>query len=228
MLKNTTYQEKFAMLKKWLPEILEPIKKDLKNDHLKRDIQFVRIHFPSKNVNKLTLEELSFGYETALSNKTIAEELGEFIANRWLLKNTELYYFFEDKLKNITSDFQDLDTLEETFSQDLASESAKRFGAKQTLFFSVLNAVVFPKKIYDDLMLQADAEHKHIREIKEEEEKHKTWHEQEKAYKLMIGRLEDKYEKKLLGLRIKYDKDTEALKKQVSMLQKKLHQEVAL
>jgi hypothetical protein len=46
----------------------------------------------------------------------------------------------------------------------------------------------------------------------------------EKAYEREIARLTDKYEKKLQGLQKKYLFDTEALKKQIATLQRKLNE----
>lgn len=48
MLKDTTYAEKMAMLKGWFETILQDIKKDIKNDHLKKDWNFAKSYFPKK------------------------------------------------------------------------------------------------------------------------------------------------------------------------------------
>ena len=55
MYKNATYREKFADLKEWIPFLVEAIKKDLRNEHLKKDIFFVKKFLSSKNIHKITI-----------------------------------------------------------------------------------------------------------------------------------------------------------------------------
>lgn len=224
MLKDMTYQEKFVVLNDWIPSIIEEVKKDLRHDHLKRDIGFARQFFPSKNPSKLTIEELVSGYDKALAKPEIAEELGEFISNRWLLKNTDLYYFFEENLKKVTNDFQDLKELERPFADKLAEEASRLFGPGKVYLFSVLNSVVFPKEVLDNLHKEAIRERAKKRELASEDLELKTWQDKEKNYQLQLSRLEDRYEKKILGLQKKYQIDIETLKKQIAALQKKVQE----
>lgn len=222
MLKNITHKEKFALLKKWMPIIVDSVKKDLKNEHLKKDWAFVKQHFPGKNLNKLTAEEIAQAYAYVIENSENAEELAEFISNRWLLKHTELYYFFEKELSKITADFNELEELEKNQSMEIIERSVKEFGALDTYLFSVLNSVVFPKEAYDNLaaraetsVAQAESEAKAFAEMKSLED-------MQRSYEQQIARLTDKYEKKLQGLQKKYSIDVEGLKKQIVTLQRKL------
>lgn len=95
MYKNATYKEKFADLQEWIPLLVEAVKKDLRNEHLKKDLNFVKKFLSSKNVHKVTIEELAEAYQKAIQEEEQGEELAEFITSRWLLKNSELYEFFE-------------------------------------------------------------------------------------------------------------------------------------
>lgn len=224
MLKDTTYAEKMAMLKGWLETILLEIKKDLKNDHLKKDWNFAKTYFPKKNLNKLTGKELAEGYSQAIDQGEQADAIGEFIANRWLLKNTDVYDYFARQLNQVTDDFDSLEVLDTEVSKKIMADSTKFFGSQKTYFFSIFNSVVFPKEIYDELRESAEKERDQVKQQEEAEQEQLDWAAKEKAYEQQISRLHDKFEKKFSGLERKYLKDTETLKKQVSTLQKKLDQ----
>lgn len=222
MLKNTTYKEKFSMLKEWLPVILDPIKRDLKNDHLKKDREFYKNYFSGKNLNKITSDDMVAAYSRVFDDLEDLEEIGEFITNRWLLKNTEIYNLFEEKLTSLTDDFNELETMDEAFSKELMRESVEQFGAVKTYVFSVLNSVVFPKSVFDELLVEAQHQKNSAREIALSAEERMSLEECEKYYERQLKRLGDKYEKKLLGLQKKYLNDMDTLKKQIAVLQRKL------
>lgn len=222
MLKNATYKDKFVMLGPWMSQILESIKKDLKQEHLKRDWQFCKLYLPGKSINKLTMEDLVEAYTAAVQKGENGEAVAEFISNRWLLKHGELYSYFEAKLSEIHPNFTELETIDLQKAQKLAMDAASQFGALKTYLFSVINSVVFPEEVYKALNKQAqqDAEAKNA---EEEIEINKSSVEAlGRSYELKIARLTDKYEKKLAGLQKKYIQDTENLKKQLSILQKKV------
>lgn len=224
MLKDTTYSEKMVMLKGWLETILQEIKKDIKNDHLKKDWNFAKRFFPKKNVNKLSASELAEGYSIAVDESDQADALGEFIANRWLLKNTDVYDYFARQLNQVTDDFDSIDVLDMDLSKKMMADSTRFFGAQKTYFFSVFNSVVFPEEIYNELRQQAEEERDQIVQQEQAEKEQQEWAAKEKAYEQQMSRLTDKFEKKFAGLEKKYLKDTESLKKQISTLQKKLDQ----
>lgn len=220
MLKNASYKEKFVMLEGWLPIILEEIKRDLKQDHLKRDALFMKKYFPGKSFNKLTLEDLSQGYLKAIADDS--EVLGEFISNRWLLKHGDIYQCFEEELTKINPNFNALDELELEQSRQIVGKSVVQFGAPTTYLFSVLNSVVFPGEIYKQLAEEALREVEADRSGKKKDAGVKSLEMLQHEHEAELGRLVDKYEKKLLGLQKKYVTDVEALKKQVASLQRKL------
>lgn len=222
MLKDSTYQEKMTLLKQWLPYVVETIKKDLKNDHLKKDSAFLKNYFGAGNINKLTVPELAEGYAKALETSPDSEAIGEFMANRWLMKHTDLYYFFETQLQQLSENFNEIEVLDLDFSKKMMNESIAQFGPVKTYLFSVMNSVVFPEEIYKELKDQAVNHHEQEKSWEEELREKQSIEAKEKAYTQHLARLTDKYEKKILGLEKKYDNDIAALKKQVSALQKKL------
>jgi hypothetical protein len=222
MLKNITYKEKFALLKNWMPAIVESVKKDLRTEHLKKDWAFVKQHFPGKNLNKLTSEELAQVYNNVIENSENGEELAEFISNRWLLKHTELYYFFEKELTKISPDFNELEKLEKNQSMEIIEGAIQEFGAPDTYLFSVLNSVVFPKEAYDILAARAETCVKQDEVEAQALAEKQSLEDLQRSYEQQIARLTDKYEKKLSGLQKKYHIDTESFKKQIVALQRKL------
>lgn len=222
MLKDATNKEKFEMLSPWMQLVVDAIKKDIKNEHLKRDIAFVRHYFPGKNVSKLTTEELAEAYKHAISQGENTEELAEFVTNRWLLKHSDIYHHFEQELTKIDPNFTELDLLDPSTSNVLMNQAVEQFGAPHTYLFCVMNSVVFPKEIYDVLRQRA---HDHTQKAQEQEaiQQQREVEEAEKRNaEQQISRLTDKYEKKLAGLQKKYQTDVECLKKQIASLQRKL------
>lgn len=221
MLKDATYQTKFKLLDTWLTTIVDQIKKDLKQDHLQKDPVFCKVHFPGKNISKVTVEEMTVPYR-ALLEKEGSEDVSDFITNRWLLKNADIYHFFEEKLKAISPDFNELDIIDEEKSKKIVEESVKQFGAPKTYIFSVLNSVVFPENVYKELAKKAEA-HRNDNELAVEKKKEQqTIDNIQKNHDAEIARLTNKFEKTILGLQKKYLTDTEALKKQIATLQRKL------
>lgn len=225
MYKNATYKEKFADLKEWIPYLVETVKKDLRNEHLKNDMYFVKKFLASKNIHKVTTEELAQAYEKAIQEEEHGENLAEFITSRWLLKNTELYEFFEKQLSQIHPDFANLEEMTPQQAQTLIEASNREFGAPHTYLFAVLNSVVFPGESFDKLKRQArDQQVKQVEESQQAKEQ-LTTEQMRKEFERETAKLTDKYEKKLAGLQKKYLADTEALKKQLAALQRKIHQE---
>lgn len=223
MLKETSYKAKFDVLAPWMPHIIDTVKKDLKNDHLKGDFAFCKLHFAGKNINKLTTEELATAYTNAIASSEKAEEIGEFITNRWLVKNSDLYHYFEQELTKINPNFNDLDVLDKQTSLRLMNGAVQQFGAPKTYLFCVMNSVVFPKEVFDQLSQLAEKSAHQQAEEEAIQQKHDSVESMQRNYEQQIARLTDKYEKKLQGLQKKYATDVDALKKQVANLQRKLN-----
>lgn len=227
MYKNATYKEKFADLQEWIPFLVESVKKDLRNEHLKKDFYFVKKFLSSKNIHKITIEELAQAYQKAIQEEEKGEDLAEFITSRWLLKNSELYEFFERRLSEIDSDFTNLEEIDSARAQALIDASICQFGAPQTYLFSVLNSVVFPKESFQKLKVKAQQHQERQEEESRRNADQFSADQIRKDSEREIARLTDKYEKKLTGLQKKYVTDVENLKKQVAQLQRKLQEKSA-
>ena len=222
MYKNATYKEKFADLQEWIPFLVEAVKKDLRNEHLKKDVYFVKKFLPSKNIHKATTSELAEAYHKAIQEEEQGEELAEFITSRWLLKNSELYHFFEQQLSQIHPDFTNLEEIDSTQAQTLIDSSIREFGAPHTYLFCVLNSVVFPEENFQKLKIQAQQHQETQTKETRQADDQLTAEQRCREFEREVSRLTDKYEKKLAGLQKKYVTDVEFLKKQVSQLQRKL------
>lgn len=219
MLKNMSAQDKFTLLNPWLTDIFHEIKKDLKNEHLKKDPKFLKKYI-GKHLQNVEVEDLIASYSQAIAEGM--HHLAEFVYQRWLLKNTDMYDFFAGELGKVQKDFTAIEELDDSLSKDLSERSCQQFGACKTYCFSVINSVVFPQTIYDALEKRAQKEKKEKISVLEEQSRIESQEEVLKTCELKIERLIDKYEKKIAGLERKYLNDTEVLKKQLAALQKKL------
>jgi hypothetical protein len=218
MLKETGYQEKIEWIRPWLVQVIEVVKKDLKQEHLKIDREFCKKYFLGKGYNSVTADQMAPAYAADIAAGNVG--LGEFIASRWLLKNTDVYEFFERKLKPITPDFDQLDMIDEGISTQIMKEAVDLFGAVRTYLFVVLNSVVFPETVIANLRLQAQNYTTQHEKTQEEERIEKNLENMQKKHQREMAALMDKHEKRLVGLQKKYLKDTEMLKEQVRRLQK--------
>lgn len=221
-MEEMNYVEKFAKLDEWLNYVIEDVKKDLRNEHLKKDWGFVKKYFSGKNVSKLTVEELTDGYRSAFSKEEKPEELAEFITNRWLFKNGDIYKFFEEKLSQINPNFQEIKEIEKDQSERILQEAYAQFNPVQVYLFSVLNSVAFSPMVFDSMHHSAKKAVLHQKNEAEEQKKRQSQEEMIHLYEQKIARLTDKYEKRLEGIQKKYHIDVAALKKQNAALQRKL------
>lgn len=214
------YQEKFEVVRPWLASVLEVVKKDLKNEHLKKDRSFCKKYFLGKNYNAVSVEEMVPAYQKEIAEGNVG--LGEFIASRWLFKNSDVYDYFEKELSSINPDFEKIESLTLEQSEKMIGESKKQFGATRTYLFAVLNSVTFPEQLFEELRSEALNETREESSEKEALELERSLEAMQKRHEREISSLSNKFEKKLSGMEKKYLKDTETLKKQVSTLSKKL------
>ncbi len=210
MIEEKTYKVKFELVEPWTFQILSEIKRELKNDHLPKNPAFSAKYFSKKAIQKLTVEEMSQAYLTELKEGN--EELGEWVASRWVLKNTEVYQYFVTMLERINPNYDEIEEIEDAKGDPMMQQSCILNGAIPTYIFSVFNQVAFTPAVYEKLREKALAEMKNSSEAKEEKKI---------DYEEVIRKLTDKYEKKLLGLQNKYTADTASLKKQIANLHRK-------
>ena len=222
MRQETSYKQKFEEAARWVPHMISSVKKELKNDHLKKDFQFFKNFFPGKNINKLSDQELIEGYQRAIKEAENGEAIAEFIANRWLLNHSEIYNFFEERLVAHNPNFTEIEELPLEFATQLSHASTQAFGPSKTYLFALLNEVVFPQQLYSTLKGHAESHHHKEEQEEQLNTNHNTLEALKTAYEQQIARLTDRYEKKVSGLQKKYNQDTDALKKQLAQLQRKL------
>lgn len=222
MKKEATYKDKMVFLNDWLESIIETVKKDLKNDHLKQDYKFSKQYLSGKNVNKIDSAELAGAYREAIQSHDKGEEIAEFIANRWILKKSELYYFFETELSKVNPNFTEIQELDDAKGKALLDHAVDQFGALDVYIFSYLNSVAFSPSLFQTLKKRAETDEKRNQEESRVRAEQEGIDALKRNHELEISRLTDKFEKKLLGLQRKYNQDVEALKRQLANLQKKL------
>jgi hypothetical protein len=222
MLKETTYAEKFVILRDWIGHIVEEIKKDLKNEHLKKDLGFFKTHFAGKSLAKVGVEEMTPVYEQILPGGD--EQLGEFVAARWLLRHTDIYKFFEAELSKIQPEFSELQEIADDKAHSIVNVAVSRYGIVNTYLFCVMNSVVFSEEIYRQMAVKATEAHQHESQEAERNHQAKCVEDLKVNFEMQVSRLKDRYEDKLSGLQKKYLRDVDGLKKEVANLQRKLAQ----
>lgn len=210
-------ENQFLSLQDWIFDILEAIKKDIKSDHLPADPVFYKTYFGNRPQNRLTSQEIFTAYEKELIKGN--EELSEWVVNRWVFKNGELYKHFAEKLSEINPDFSEIKQLSVEESEKVLKGAAESFGAIQTYLFSFLNGVVFPKEILDKLRKAAEEEKALLKKKEENSVQQESLEKIIAAHQREIARLESR----VAGVQKKYATDTEAFKKQIKALQQKLN-----
>lgn len=223
MLKDAGYNVIFELISPWMVEVLDVVKRELRAEHLKIDPVFCRRYFLGKSPNHLTSEEMAVAYSKDIAEGNVG--LGEFIATRWLLKHTDVYGFFLERLKEINPDFESIGEIPEPMASTLMEEAILRFGAKKSYLFSIFNFVTFPSEVYKKFRERALAQTKELNEKKEKEEEAKSIEALKSRYEREILASNDRFEKKLSGLQKKYLADVASLKKQIGQLQRKLSTE---
>lgn len=223
MYRDTTYKEKMAILKEWGPELIEAIKKDLKTEHLKQDYVFAKKYLGGKPANKISLEDMVKGYFEAVEKEESGEKIAEFIANRWMLKTSDVYGFFETELTRINPEFTEIKELPNAEGDKLIEQSSRLFGAPKTYLFSVINSVAFSPKQFEKLREKALKERQTQLEELSKLQETASFEQLKKEFEQKLVKLEDKYEQKIAGLEKKYVADVAALKKQIATLSRKLN-----
>lgn len=223
MYKHSTYRAKFSLLQEWVPSIIQQLKRDLKNEHLSKNGYFVRKFLGGKPLSQLTVNELADAYHRAIQEEEKGEELAEFITARWLLRNQEMYQFFEDSLKQIDPAFDTLETLALEQAQPIVDESVRRFGPTGTYVFSVLNSVVFPSQVFEQLKQAALAAKQAEAATVERDEEQESLLRLNQNLERELSRLQEKQERKLSTLQKQHQVEVEGLKKQIAQLQRKVH-----
>lgn len=144
-----TFAHIFSLLEPFYGEIFTSVRNDLRDQHLRTDKAFLKKNFPNKRLSFLTADDFAKVYPQRIVQGH--ESLGEFIANRWLLKHLEIYNFFEDELKKIHPAFEEISALDELAGRNIMLEAVKLFGAKECYIFALFNGVRFSQSLLDEL-----------------------------------------------------------------------------
>jgi len=213
---------KFQTLQPWLFQMLQDLKKEIKTEHLSKSPVFYKTYFGNRPQNRLTTEEICAVYEKELL-KGEDVELCEWIINRWVFRNAEIYRHFADRLGKINPEFSEIQSLDDVQSEQVLEGALDSFGAFPTYAFSVLNGVVFPESVLARLRRIAEAQDAVKKEEALELKQKENLEEIVQRHQKEMGRLEKKYEDKIAGVIKKHATDVEALKKQVRALQQRLN-----
>ena len=125
----------------------------MRDEHLRTDRGFFKRNFPSKDLSKITVEDLLRVYPKMIAAGY--EPLSEFISNRWLLRHLDIYNYFEDSLKQHTEDFDKIEELEASFARTLLDDAVAKFGSVDSYIFSILNSVAFSQVLMNELRSKA-------------------------------------------------------------------------
>lgn len=215
-MKEMSFCEKIEILQPVLYDILNDIRKELKNEHLRKDFVFTNKFFAKKAIEKVTVAELVEGYLNALREGN--EEAGEWIASRWMLKHPEVYQFFAEQLSAINPKFDEIERIADGDAEKIKDKAVETFGPKVTYIFSVLNSVAFPEFVFEDLKNKAASQVPTVIES----DTMGSVEELKKKYETSLAKLIEKYEKRLQSLEKKYVQDMEGYKKQIASLQRRL------
>lgn len=221
-IQEKNLKEKFSTVRQWLADIVHPIKKDLRQDHLIQDRGFAHKYFRGKTINKITTEEFAEAYSKAIEEEEKGEEIADFIFHRWLMKNTDIYYFFDRELSKIAEDYTTLKSIDHKVGQEIKNKAVSEFGPEKAYLFSFLNGVVFDQKIFDELAHEAEQTRKKTKQQAEGLKEQQDLDARLRNHEAEMARLKNRYEDRIAGLEKKYERDVSALKKQLAQLQRHL------
>lgn len=210
----------FQILQPWLTQILQPLKREIKSEHLSKNPSFYKTYFGNRPQNRLTSEEIISAYAKELLQGN--EDLSEWIVNRWVFNHGEIYRYFAEKLERVHPNFDEIQTLDEAQSEQILEGAVKAFGALPTYLFSVLNGVVFPESVFKPLREAAEREELTEKQQQMAAASQENLEQMKVRYERDIERLKEKYEDKIAGVMKKYTTEVEALKKQIRALQQRL------
>ena len=210
----------FILVRPWMQQILNSIKKDIKTDHLPADKSFYKAHFGNRPQNKLSLEEIFSVYEKELIAGNA--DLSEWVVNRWVFKHGDVYRHFADRLSAINPHFQEIQSITDAQAEQILAGAVETFGATAVYIFSRLNGVVFSNAIFDRLHQAAIKETQSKQVEQEQRQADESIEQLTLRHQREVSRLQERYEDKLAGVQRKYSADVQALKNQIRALQQRV------
>ena len=90
MIKDLVLKSKFAFIQEFFGKIIQDIRKDVRQEHLKKDKAFIQKHFAKNSIDKVSAEEIEKAYFTELSIEG-NNDLSNWVISKWILKHAEVY-----------------------------------------------------------------------------------------------------------------------------------------
>jgi hypothetical protein len=207
-----TWAGRFSLLSPWFSDIIAAVKRDCKSEHLRLDPIFVRQHFGGIPVQKISLEEMRAVYlQQILSGH---ERLSEFIANRWLFRNMDLYRFFEESLQKISPDFDKIKELTQEQADDLIQQACDTFDCEKVFCFVAINDVALPKEPFERLQRRAlECLSQRQKEIPADEDA-----EAEERWRREMDCMKERHEKKIAEMTKKHQQEVQRFQKEIAQL----------
>lgn len=224
MIKDLSLKLKFEFLGPVFGKVLHDIRRDVKQEHLKKDRDFVQRYFGKAHLDKVSAEDILHAYSKEIVQEG-NEDLASWVVSKWILKHAEMYEYFVSELSKVNPRFEEIQLLAMDVSKSMAAQAVDRFTLVDTYIFSVINSVAFPDEIFLHLKDQAQS-------LNEEQLKKSASSDPVSVEELVrrhqeeIFKLSDRYEKRLQAVSKKYIQDIDGLKKQLALLQKRLSEKV--
>ena len=210
-----TWVGRFSLVSPWFPNIIACIKRDCKHEHLRIDPLFVRQNFGGSPLHRITMEEIRSVYlQHILSGN---ERLAEFVANRWLFRNMEMYRFFESFLQQVLPNFEQISELPVEVAENLLKDSIEKFGVEKVFCFVAINEVVLPRELFESLQRQA-LEQLATRQADESEQEDSS----DSLLRLEMDRLKIRHEKKVAEMVKKHQIEVSRLTQEITTLKKEV------
>lgn len=219
MIIESTFKNKFISLGLFSKEVIRDLKKEITKELSKKNsIVQKKLSGVSIGDGKDEVVDLFFNLVVEKGD----EELGEWLASSWVLKNSPIFKSFHKKISLISADYEKLTGFPTEKEEDLRESSIEEFGAIKTFIFSVLNSVVFSKKSMEDIRIRAEEEASDRKEISlssncSVEEAREIFEKEKK-------KILEKQEHKLLAVIKRHQVEVEGYRKQIGQLQKKLEE----
>jgi hypothetical protein len=209
-----SWSGRFAILSPWFSDIMNVVKRDCKSEHLRLDPLFVRQHFGGVPIHRITFEEMRAVYLQQVIGGH--DRLAEFVTNRWLFRNMEMYRFFEESLQKISTDFEKIAELTNEQAEPLLAQALQKFDVEKVFCFIILNEVAVPNDCFEKLQRQA------LEKLAERQESEPQEGEKGDLLRQEMDRIKERHEKKIQEMTKKHQQEIQRLQKEISSLRAEL------
>jgi len=145
-------QSKIQHVSNLFPLIVSDIKKDIKSELIKFDYKLFQRLFGKCHIAKLSTQDLAKPLFQEIDGNP---NLEEWIIERWIEKNADMYHFFARLLMSINPKFEEIKSLPDADGEKIAAAASAKFGPQKTYLFSVFNGVAFSPALLEKLAGQA-------------------------------------------------------------------------